>query len=263
MPPSTVIESVEELACRYAQEINAICAEADAASSRSSQIQAIAHKAKHLIKSVGLIVRKVVPPSDIGVDPCNRMGAMLEPVHAHELLDMFVLKGWSDSEVIHACASEVPPGAEGDKCRAKNKRLVEQSQGLLAPSTDRINATTVVNSHTCAALRIVHYSDQPRVKACPVTEKFCGTDGIHISKERVMEMCPSLKRPCEEGIEMDIIPHQLTKLCPTLMGIISEADNAKHDTYRQETPLQIMLNLHARIVQALEDTPSGQACVYK
>ena len=36
---------------------------------------------------------------------------------------------------------------------------------------------------------------------------------------------------------------------PKLMEILSEADNAKHDTFRKETPIQTMMNIHSRAAQ--------------
>ena len=77
----------------------------------------------------------------------------------------------------------------------------------------------------------------------------------------MLEACPSLRKPSDEGIEYIVIPHQLTALCPTLMSVLSEADNAKHSTYRRETALQTMMNLHKRIVQSLDDGEDMVNCI--
>ena len=67
-----------------------------------------------------------------------------------------------------------------------------------------------------------------------------------------------MRQPSDEGIEYIVIAWQVTDLCPKLMQVLSEADNANHATYRKETALQTMMNLHNRIVMAMFD---GEDCV--
>ena len=55
---------------------------------------------------------------------------------------------------------------------------------------------------------------------------------FYLSKQRILEACPSLGDPVDRGIPYTIVRHQLTKLVPDLMSVLSEADNCKHDTYR-------------------------------
>ena len=38
-----------------------------------------------------------------------------------------------------------------------------------------------------------------------------------------------------------------------LMEVLSEADNAKHDSYRRESPLSVMLEIHKRACAKGED----------
>ena len=113
-------ESIETLAARHADATNAILEEAEGMTDRAFQIQAIAGRVMTLVEKEGLVFREVVPPPSVGVHPCNRMGAMLEPIHVHELLAMFTLKGWSYAEVRQACAAQISPGQDGEKARAMN-----------------------------------------------------------------------------------------------------------------------------------------------
>ena len=172
---------------------------------------------------------------------------MLMPLGVHQLLSLLVKKGWSDFEVQLALASELPPGSLSDDARSKNVELVRNSDGLLAPVIAEIlRIVTVVNSHTTACLRIVRASEQPCIKVVPGNESLAGPDGKHMSKERILSMCPSLREPAEQGITYNIVRWQLLPLCKGLMELLAEADNAKHDTFRKETPLQTMFNIHAR-----------------
>ena len=54
----------------------------------------------------------------------------------------------------------------------------------------------------------------------------------YLSRQRIVEMCPSLEEPLTNGIQYLVVRWQLTEECPELMQILSEADNCKHDTYR-------------------------------
>ena len=47
-----------------------------------------------------------------------------------------------------------------------------------------------------------------------------------------------------------IVRWQLADKCPSLMRILSESDNAKHDNYQKEFVIQTMFNLHRRAVEA-------------
>ena len=70
-----------------------------------------------------------------------------------------------------------------------------------------------------------------------------------------MARCGSLREPAEYGIEYNIVRWQLLPLCPGLMELLAEADNAKHDTFRKETVCQTMFNIHRRTTSiAPEDT---------
>ena len=43
-----------------------------------------------------------------------------------------------------------------------------------------------------------------------------------------------------------IVKWQIVMECPSLMDVLSEADNAKHDTFRKESALQTLFNIHQR-----------------
>ena len=256
------MHSIEELAARHAPAVNAILEEADGLTDRALQIQAIAGRVMAVLESEGLVSRERVAPQNVGVHSCNRNGAMVDPHHVHELLAMFVLKGFNPGECRQALAAQISPGDDGAKERAKNEQLTKRSYNLLAPCQgDRLKVLTVINSHTSAVLRAVQFSDEARIKVCPATQHLAGNDGVHLSRGRVLELCSSLRKPSDEGIEYIVIPHQLTALCPTLMSVLSEADNAKHSTYRRETALQTMMNLHKRIVQAVDDDEDIVDCI--
>ena len=59
-----------------------------------------------------------------------------------------------------------------------------------------------------------------------------------------------MKDPTDNGLTYFVVRSPLLELCPKLLRVLSEADNAKHSNYQKETWLQTMFNAHDRSVQA-------------
>ena len=87
-----------------------------------------------IIKDAGLLEENVVyTVRKVGIHPDNREQEMAQLAEVHDLLDCMVQdgfnpKGWN------AMASTIPPGREGDRWRAKNFELAENSKGLVTQS---------------------------------------------------------------------------------------------------------------------------------
>ena len=163
------------MAARHAPAVNAILEEADGLTDRALQIQAIAGRVMALLESEGLVSRELVAPQNVGVHPCNRNGAMLDPHHVHELLAMFVLKGFNPGECRQALAAQISPGDDGAKERAKNEQLTKRSYNLLAPCQgDRLN-TPAPCSVPCSA------ATKQGSKLPPLRSTWRGTTGSTLS----------------------------------------------------------------------------------
>ena len=210
---------------------------------RGQQIQGFGDELRTDLKKNGWIMHKQVPNERVGVSPCNRNWTMIDPYGAHELLFYISGKAWANSEVHLATAGEIAPGELGKEDRDKNVELAENSGGLLPTcNAEILEIVSVVNSHTCATLRI---SKSGVVRACPGHEALAGPDGI-ICRERIVQRSPGMAEAIDEGIYWWIVRWQILAECPKILEILSEADNAKHDSYRKETPIQCMFNIHRR-----------------
>ena len=64
--------------------------------------------------------------------------------------------------------------------------------------------------------------------------------------QRIIERCPSIEEPMQEGLRYTHVRHQILTKVPRLLELLSEVDNAKHDTFRQEGPVETMLHVHQR-----------------
>ena len=188
--------------------------------------------------------------SEVGVDPGNRNGEMLVPLNVHNLIRLICRKGFAWPETANALASEVPPGADGDEYRRENEELIEKAEGLLAPiQVEIMRVGTGAGSHTTAVLKLSDYAGKGgKIPIVPGNEHL-GVDGFY-SRQRIEEVCPTLKEPTDKGLTYFVIRWQLAALCPKLLVVLSEADNAKHSNYQRETWLQTMFNAHDRSLKA-------------
>ena len=142
------------------------------------------------------------PESDLVIThPDNRHGEMLRPINVWDLLELFVAKGWVWSETALALAGEIPPNEDGAAWRERNRVLVDDAQGLLPPfkdlSSTRIAA--VVNSHTTSVLRLANAAVGNAIAAVPDKCTALTVDN-YLSRQRIIEACPSIEEPLEKGL---------------------------------------------------------------
>jgi hypothetical protein len=234
--------TLKEIATALAPTINERIEQFEATAS-NSQIAAFGAELRQLLKDNGLLYTDRKHWSRVGVHPCNRHRTMLDPVRVHELLYIITKGGWSYLETMLALASEIPPNKNGEEARRKNVELHKASEGLLPEcKADLLEILSVACTHTNSTLKVAGTGG---VHCLAGMEALGGADGI-ISFESIVERSASMKEPLEKGMTWDIVRWQIVELCPKLMEILSEADNNKHDTFRKESPMTTMLNIHAR-----------------
>ena len=222
-------------------------------SQQAQQIQALGSELRAFLAQHKLSYQERIHHDYVGTHPCNRSYQMLTPVDVHQLLHTITCKGWSQEETALACAVEVPHGEAGEEMRQRNAELVSKAGGLLAPiRAETIRVATVCCSHTTAALRVAFHARGSAVLACPGHEDLA-TDGF-LSRARIEEKCPSIVEALQKGITYTIVRWQIAEACPKLMEALSEADNAKHDSFRKETAMQAMFNIHSRAVACVAET---------
>ena len=114
-------------------------------------------------------------------------------------------------------------------------------------------------SHTFAALSII-------LGGCKgLHQEFTGDDG-NVDQLKVLKLCPSWKKPMQEGIPCTVFRRELEEACPELPAFLSKAGNQSHDVHSKETKLQFMLALHQMFVaqerfraSAAESAPSAES----
>ena len=117
------------------------------------------------------------------------------------------------------------------------ERNYSLSHGLLRPNpyydTEYLPVTC---SHTFAALNIVDGGEKVRG-----LHEELSTSG-KIDQVKVLQLCPSWKKPLAEGIPCIVFRRELEAACPELPGFLSMAGNQSHDVHTKETKVQLMLS---------------------
>lgn len=193
-----------------------------------------------VIEKSGLMKEERKLCAAVGVHPDNRQKAMLIAVDAQNLLLKFADYGYNP-RMWDALALTVPAGAEGDRWREENEKLVRDSDGLLAPiQGDSIEIVTGRGSHGTGACRIAEFG------AKSIHEKLADSMG-NVSKAKLLELQPSWQDPLQNGLLYKILPGELELAVPGLLACLSLLGNASNDVYRQPSELQLCARIHALI----------------
>ena len=268
---TTMAETISDAAKRLATKINPMIEDFD--NRGDQQVQALASELKVMLLRNNLIFTEVMHHSRVCTLPENRDGEMLIPAEAHTLLYLIALKkGWNDDECSLATTQELPPNSRGEQIQKENGLLAKSASGLLPPyKIDELRAAACIGSHTTAALRLADAADG---KSYPVLEEWANPLGVEaidhngkpamfLSRQRILETCPSLAEPVSKVIKYVHVRWQICEACPKLMSILSEADNCKHDTYRQVTTLQTLFNIHKKYIYLKPNTDEDVAKMCK
>ena len=251
----------EELASKHAPMLRAEIDMIDSA--QEQQIQACGSNLRQYGLQHDLMYFEEVHHSQAGVWEWNRKGEMTIAARVHKLLRIIVRKGFCDEETQLAAAVELSHGPESEVTRRKNIEHVKASGGMLAPiCPESMRIATGVGSHTTSVLRLVDYAEpQNRVPAAAGLEDLT-VEGF-LLKKRILEKCPSMEKRLGTGLKYLVIRRQVHALVPELMATLSEADNAKHDNYQQESALETVMNIHARAMQSNASTAEDYALIVR
>ena len=239
---STVIETA---VARIAPIINEKVSDllATDPSARDSRMKSTVDEILALLTKNNLAYKAKFNNQHVGVHKDNRFGDGLNPQDVHDLLQMIVTQGWSWGEVSRACAVEVQPG--DNEHLMFNEKVAEASNGMLAECIrEDIKIVSLSCSHTVAALRCV------LAECRSGSESSITKDGV-ISKQLVLDRSPEMQSALDEGLSWFVIRWQVDKACPDLGLLIQEALNLQHQTARQQSKIQVLLQLHSRAMKSM------------
>ncbi len=106
-----------------------------------------------VISDAGLMESRLYDVSKVAVHPDNREEEMAVVADIQDLLDRMVEDGFNPKRW-QALACTIPEGPEGDRWRAENVKLVNESDGYLPPvRAGGLEIVTARGSHGTCALR--------------------------------------------------------------------------------------------------------------
>ena len=173
----------------------------------------------------------------VGTSPWNREKHMLVPVDVQDLLLTFSKKGFNP-HIWKAMALTIPNCEEGKAWRQANVRLVERSDGLLPRvNADMLQIVCGRGSHGSAALRAGKFG-------CRSIHPEIADSHGRVSKNKLVELQPSLKDPFDNGCWYQVIPGELELQCPGIFALLSCMGNASNSSFRLQTALQYCCRIH-------------------
>ena len=160
-----------------------------------------------------------------GIHPDNREEEMALLADVHELLDRMVEDGFNPKRW-NALACTIPAGQEGDRWRAKNVELAENSEGLLPQvRANELEIVTARGSHGTSALRCA------KLGARTMHKHLAGSD-LKLSQEFICDLQPTFRDPLENGVMYDVIPGESAVAVPKLMSTLARNGNNFNDVFR-------------------------------
>lgn len=181
------------------------------------------------LEELKLLFELVLPPSSLGMHPCNRgtYGANEESTHSL-LADIFDV-GWNPEEIVAPLAAEEDPN---DRYIEKCNEAMTKVSPFLAPVVPMsIRAGTLTNGHLVLGLRAL-------LAGVATSQSTLAVDG-HLSLAHVQAKDPDMARAAVDGWTWKVIHHSCRKLYgDSLYEMLSDVKNIK--LARAESEVQVM-----------------------
>ena len=179
-----------------------------------------------------------------GIHPENRGQTGVDAINAQNLTLKITLQGYSETKLENPMGFEKAtpgPAASAQENFMLRNFLLADGYLKTIPSRD-VEYLPVTCSHTAAALNIVEGGS-----ACKGLHEDISTGG-KIDQEKILKMCPSWRKPMQDGIPCIVFRRELEECIPELPEFLSKAGNQSHDVHSKETKVQLMLIMNQLFV---------------
>lgn len=258
-------DQYDKEAKRLAPEIRAkmdACKQDSPGAGVKERMRTAASEIIQLLLAAGLAFMEKVPAAYCAVHPANRCGLGAVAADVHELLSMILRQGFIMAEVLgRVWAYQRNPKAPKSKDQMEfNRRLAEQSGGLLAAPNPEARVLTIAGTHTTQGARCVLHetkgikSEVPGKPGQPSTLPIdIWDDDGKIVKSKVASSNKAYLELVDPGPEVTIIRWQVDVVIPELANFLSLAANRGHGTERIPTKLQVCLQICSMYEAAVGD----------
>ena len=192
-----------------------------------------------MLTAAGLVYTQRVHVQHALCHESNRSGDGLLPVRCHELMRDIFQVGFSE-ELAIAIAFEIPHEEKRRKqVEEFNRRLVENSGGMLAPvHLGTAQIATVAGGHLTGGLRVVWGGMPSTVEGITEDGKLCA--------QKVIMKDKAFAEVLQSGLRYQIIRHQAEAAFPDLPDIFQEVGNIGGHLFRGESTTALLLKIHMK-----------------
>ena len=187
-----------------------------------------------VMKQHGLLYEVKVHSKYVGVHPLNRDGYGVSANAVQALITNVAHIGW-DWGAVKALAVEVDE-TNSEAVHKFNQDLVQSSNGILAPITDRLRFVSLEGSHTNQALRCFHYG-------CPHPHELL-TEGGRLSLPKLTARDPEFATAVGDGLSWQVVAASAIKAFPTLAHVLQAAGNAAGQVAQGEPEAQLLRRVY-------------------
>eukprot|EP00959_Pyramimonas_sp_CCMP1952_P111822 2338939-Pyramimonas_sp.AAC.1 len=212
----------------------------------ASQIKAAAEGICSTLLANGLAYEQVVAVSqNMGVHPKNRFSTGVSIQKVHALITRIMEQGWVKTELRSPRAFEKAPGEVGHEQWLFNKRLVDASDGYLAPiESHHCRFLSVSCSHTFQGVRCLVNGVKTDCSELAISNR--------ISLEKVLSKCPSYNMPISEGCKVLVVKWEVDRRCPDLADFLQRAGNSGNGSEQLQDQLQTLLEVYLTMKRFIE-----------
>ena len=213
--------------------------------------------AMDILRKAGLVYKIRMHSRFVGVHPRNRYGDGIVPANVFKLLLAIFAQGFSERQLDHPTAVEVPPA--GHPARAKiiefNKNCMADSHGRLPAYEDDTEIIKIISAtcgHTSQGLRCLWHEVECD-ESTPIA-----TNG-RLSLEVAKMLQPKYAEAASEGIVWEVVYWKVEEEYPAIMDLFQEAGNQRNMLSKGESRLEVLMKMHGVAKRRFHELDKGDA----
>ena len=172
---------------------------------------------------------------EVMVHPANRGYLGLNWHRVHALGDKIKRIGAQKKELSKSTCFERLPGPSGDRQDEKNRELIRQADGQLAPWTGKERMCSVASGHTTAFCRAALAGCQTKIETLKDSSGSINLNELHKDNE--------FKKMLTEGWTWTVIPARVELKWPILPSIAEQALNVTNNVANVQTELEVACHM--------------------
>ena len=211
------------------------------------QLKSKLDEVKKMALAAGIAYWQHLAPELVGVHPDNRGGTGASGQRMHALGANIVDAGFSIEETYGAVAFEDMPSRIGAKFTVE---LQNKSELLPKQDGDRIRHIACAGTHTNQLFNAI-------LQGIATDEQLLSVNG-HMSKAKILERCPSLAEPLEQGLRFFVFRWELWHDIPKLPWLVEAGANKPGVAQRKPSIFQSLMCMQQDVSEEMRRTGTNK-----